>query len=276
MKLSAWVSASDLLKKKVSGFGEFFFKRFIKQNIFSDKDPKDVLKTLKKSGVNGIELLVSSNTKMEDIEVIKKPLNDLGLQTFSVHQSVSSIFNINIKEIEVLFKIANQLSANVVVIHLSVVGNKIFDRDYVGALKQLENKYKIKIGMENGPLNPLWLFRTFSWREDEFCSVIADAKFNITFDVVHLAQTGKDILNFFDKNKDRIVNIHLSDYKRSFLNNPLMLTKGTHLPLGEGNLPIKKSLQTLKKNRYEGIITMEINGTLSDLTKSARFIKSIL
>jgi sugar phosphate isomerase/epimerase len=73
-----------------------------------------------------------------------------------------------------------------------------------------------------------------------------------------------------------IVNIHLSDYKMNFLNNPLMLTYGTHLSLGKGRLPIIQFLKILKDTRYNGIITMEINATLPEILRSARIIKSTM
>src|SRR3989344_6448761 len=275
MKLSAWVSSSDLLGRKASGFGEFIFSKFIKQDVFSENDPKEALKTLKNSGVNGVELLVSSGTKNDDIQKIKKILKEVDLKIFSVHQSISKLFNISIEEVEELFGIAKDLSAGVVVLHINVIGDKIFDKDYVKSLKDLQNKYGIKIGIENSPITPLTLFKTYTWKEDEFCSVVDKAGFNITFDTTHLAQTGKDIINFYKKNKKRIVNIHLSDYKKNFLNTHFLLTYDTHLPLAAGTSPVKQFVKTLKKNRYDGIITMEINGNLSQLCKSAKLIKSI-
>lgn len=276
MKLSAWVSVSDLLSKKESGFGEFIFKKFIKQSIFNRTNPQSVLQSLKEAGVNGIELLISSNTKDEDIQIIRKMLRELDIRIFSVHQSVSTLFNIRLKEVSGLFQIANELSAEVVVVHISSIGDQIFDSGYIKSLKNLENQYKIKIGIENMPINPLWLFKTYTWREKDFCSVVDKDKFHITFDTTHLAQTGKDIISFYKNNKNRIVNIHISDYKKNFLNNPLMLTKGTHLPLGKGTLPIKQFLNVLKDHRYDSVITMEINGTLTELCTSARFIKNTI
>lgn len=276
MKLSAWVSTSDLLNKKESGFGEFIFSKYIKQSIFSKNNPKSILQSLKRVGVNGIELLISSNTKDEDIQRIRKLLRELDMRIFSVHQSVSTIFNISIQEVSELFQMASKLLAEVVVLHISTIGDQIFDNEYIKSLKNLENKYKIKIGIENMPINPLWFFKTYTWKEDEFSSLVAKAGFNITFDATHLAQTGADILSFYKKNKNNIVNIQLSDYKKNFLNNPLMLTYGTHLPLGNGTLPITQFLKALKKDYYNGIITMEINGTLTELSTSARFIKNII
>lgn len=275
MKLSAWVSITDLLPEKKSGFGEFVFDKFIKQKIFSKHNQKEVLLSLKKSGVNGIELLSTSNVSDKDIQKVWEMLTEIDLTVFSVHQSISTFFNISIQEIEGLCQIAHKLKAGVVVLHINVIGSQIFDLNYLHDLKDLERKYKIKIGIENSPIAYWTIFKTYTWKENEFSNLMKKTGFHITFDTTHLAQTGKDIIDFYKKNKDGIVNVHLSDYKKSFLNKYLLLSNSTHLPLGKGTLPIKQFLNVLKDNRYDGVITMEINGTLTELCASARFIKSV-
>jgi len=275
MKLSAWVSISDLLPNKKNGFGEFIFDKFIKQKLFTKYNQKDVLLALKKSGVNGIELLSTSNVTDQDIQKVQKMLKELGLAVFSVHQSISTLFNIGIQEIEGLFQIANKLKAGVIVLHINVIGNQIFHNDYVQSLKNLQRKYKIKIGMENSPISPLTFFNKNTWDEDKFSNLIKEKEFNITFDTTHLAQTGKNIVDFYENNKDRIVNIHLSDYKMNILNKYLLLANGTHLPLGKGTSPIKQLLNAMKQTNYSGVITMEISGTLQNLCASARFITAL-
>jgi len=276
MKLSAWLSITDLLPEKKSGFGEFIFDKFIKQKIFSKHNQKDVLLALKKSGVNGIELLSTSYVSDKDIQKVQKTLAELDLEVFSVHQSISTLFKIGIQEIEGLCQIAHKLKAEIIVLHINVIGNQIFDSYYVHVLKDLEDKYKVKIGIENSPISPLSFFKTYTWREDEFSNLMKKTSFRLTFDTTHLAQTGKNIIDFYNKNKHRIINIHLSDYKKSFLNKYLLLSNNTHLPIGKGTLPIKQFLNVLRENRYDGIITVEINGTLTELCASARFIKSVL
>ena len=274
MKLSAWVSISDLLPEKKNGFGEFIFDKFIKQKLFTKINQKEVLLALKKSGVNGIELLSTSNVTDEDIQKVQEMLKELGLAIFSIHQSISTLFNIGIQEIEGLFQIANKLKAGVIVLHINVIGNHIYEEHYVQSLKDLERKYKIKIAIENSPISPLTLFNKNTWNGNKFSTLVKEKGFNITFDTTHLSQTGKDIVDFYKKNKDRIVNIHLSDYKKNILNKYLLLENGNHLPLGKGSSPIKQFLNVLKQSNYSGVITMEISGNLQDLCDSARFIKS--
>lgn len=273
MKLSAWVSITDLLPNKKNGFGEFIFDKFIKQKLFTKDNQKDVLLALKKSGVNGIELLSTSNVSDRDIQKVQKMLKELDLTVFSVHQSISTLFNIGIKEIEGLFHIAHKLKAGVIVLHINVIGNQIFDNSYVYALKDLEQKYKIKIGIENSPISPLTVFNKRTWDSDKFSDLVREKGFNITFDTTHLSQTGNNIVDFYKRSKERIVNIHLSDYKANFLNKYFLLSNGTHLPLGKGTSPIKQLLNVLKQTNYNGVITMEINGTLQQLCESAEFIK---
>lgn len=275
MKLSAWVSVSDLLPEKKTGFGGFIFDRFIKQRIFNKNNPRDILLALKKSGLQGIELLVCPNVEDKDLIKIQSILKELYMDVFSVHQSISTLFNISITEITNLFEIANKLSVKVVVLHINVIGDQIFDQKYISSLKLLEKQYKIKIAIENSPISFLSLFKTYSWKEKEFVSLMKKTGFSITLDTTHLAQTGKDIISFYKNNKDKIINIHLSDYKKSLLNKYLLLAHDTHLPLEKGELPIKDFLQTLAKNQYNGLITMEIDGNLEELYQSAKLIKSI-
>ena len=161
-----------------------------------------------------------------------------------------------------------------IVLHINVIGNHIYEEHYVQSLKDLERKYKIKIAIENSPISPLTLFNKNTWNGNKFSTLVKEKGFNITFDTTHLSQTGKDIVDFYKKNKDRIVNIHLSDYKKNILNKYLLLANGTHLPLGKGSSPIKQFLNVLKQSNYSGVITMEISGNLQDLCDSARFIKS--
>jgi sugar phosphate isomerase/epimerase len=201
-------------------------------------------------------------------------ISGLGLTVFSVHQSISTLFNISIREIEELFGIANKLKAEIIVLHINVIGNQIFDNTYIQELKDLERKYRIKIGIENSPISPLTVFNKYTWNGNKFSNLMKEKGFNITFDVTHLAQTGKDIVDFYKVNKNRIVNIHLSNYKENFLNKYLLLSNGTHLPLGKGTSPIKQLLNVLKQTNYNGVITMEISGSLQELCESAKFIKS--
>lgn len=272
MRLSLWTRFADLLPEKKSVFDRLIVDTFIYKSAFDKNDPSLVLTTLKKYGIEGIELLIPPKLNNNDIYKVNLMLRKLKIQVFSIHQSLTNFLRIDIKELERLFEIANKFSAKVITIHADVIGNKIYDKKYVNNFKLLEKKYNIEIGIENMPKSPLSLFKTYTYKGDEFSSTIKKSGCKITLDTTHLAQTGSDIVSFYKNNKKQIVNIHLSDYKKHFLNTNLLLTHNTHLPLGKGELPIKQFLQTLKENNYNGLLTMEINGTLETLCQSARFM----
>jgi len=282
MKLSAWVAVGDLIQKKKETFFErFIIAKFIYQNIFYKKNPTDILISLKKAGVDGIELLLTSNATDKDLEKAVQMIKNLNMRIFSVHQPLSTLFNIKISEIIKFCQIAKKLEAKVLVLHINVIGNQIFDKKYIADLKELEKEYNIKIAIENSPKSILTIFNSYCWQENKFSKLIRENDLNITFDTTHLAQAatesdsiGGDIISFYKNNKNRIVNIHLSDYKKHFLNTHLLLTNHTHLPLGKGTLPIREFLQILKQTNYDGLITMEINGNLEELCKSAELIAS--
>lgn len=111
------------------------------------------------------------------------------------------------------------------------------------------------------------------YKGNEFSQAIEMSGLSMTFDITHLGQTGEDICEFYKKNKEKIVNIHISDYKKSWLNRVLMLANGTHLPLGKGELKINEFLKILKETKYQGSVTMEINGDLETLCQNAKLIK---
>lgn len=274
MKLSVWVFLSDLLPNKKTVFERYVIEKFIRKSVFSKNNLFDILTSLKKSGVDGIELAVSPNVTSDDIQKAKPLLKETDMSVLSIHQSLTQFFGISIKHVKKLCKIANCFGAKVIVLHANVIGRKLFDKKYIYSLKALEKLYDVKISIENSPLSFLTIFKTYSWKEKEFSELMEHRGLNITFDTTHLAQTAKEIISFYKKNKDKIINIHLSDYKINLINRMLLLANDTHLPLGKGELPIEEFLQVLNEDSYNGLITMEINGTLEELCESARFVKN--
>lgn len=150
-----------------------------------------------------------------------------------------------------------------ITLHINAIGGKIFDQYYVKSLKNLEKKYKIKIGLENSSKNIFFYFNKYWWSEKEFINIILKTDFKITLDTTHLGRSGIDIIDFFQKNKQKIINIHLSDYKKSILG-------AEHLPLGDGDLPLKEFIKNLFHEKYDGLVTLEIDSDIKKINKSIR------
>ena len=69
----------------------------------------------------------------------------------------------------------------------------------------------------------------------------------VTFDTTHIGTTGVNLLEAYDIFKDRIVNIHLSDYDG----------RSQHQLPGMGYLPLENLLTQAKGNGYDRLITLE-------------------
>lgn len=272
MKLSVWVSVSDLVSTHQT-FYEKTIELFDKKSkIFHTRSHGYIFQSLKQSGVDGVELLIALHTSDNNIEDIKKILSKNQMTVLSIHQSLSNKRNISPGQIERLCQIANTFTSPIVVLHSETLGKKLLDTEFIVMLKSLQKKYQISFGVENMTKNP-FTSDPFIYRGKDFSREIKKSGLSITFDTTHLAQAGGDIIRFYLSNKERIINIHLSDYKKNWLNKYFIPQVYSHLALGEGELPIEKFLTTLKKEKYHGFITMEINAELAQLCKSAEIIK---
>ncbi len=233
---------------------------------------------LKAAGLEGVELILPSFQKAsdEDILEVKKVLADCDIPVFSVHQVIRLVTQTRIAEILELFHTADLIGAKVIVVHMSSAGKQVFSNDYIKLVHSLQKKYGIKVGFENREKFFASLHKSYSWHEEKFAQLMRENNFDITLDTTHLAHSGGDIINFFKKNKDRIVNIHLSDYKPHLFNGSIRPFRYKHLPLGKGILPIEAFLQLVKKEKYPGLLTMEIHGGLESLNESTKIISSTL
>ena len=83
----------------------------------------------------------------------------------------------------------------------------------------------------------------------------------INLDVCHIASRNYDIVKFFSDNHNLIKLIHLSDFKNG----------KQHLPLGEGQLPLRELLQEIKRKKWNGHITFEIYKFVKQKTKKEKF-----
>lgn len=271
MKISASLFFTDILPHK-----RRLFHKIVKNKVFEEMSPKEGFAKLKASGMDGVELILSAFLRPKDKEIheVKELLDSCEMPVFSVHQIVRFVTKTKMQEIVELFHIADLLGAKVIVLHMNTVGKQVFDEHYVKLVHSLQKKYGIQVGYENMEKYFGSLHRKHSWHEEAFANLMDKNDFHITFDTTHLAHSGGDIIPFFKKNKARIINIHVSDYQSHLLNSTILPMKGKHLPLGKGELPIKEFLQLLKKEKYDGLVTMEIHTNLKGMCESAKIIAS--
>ena len=273
MKISAVLFLTDILPHR-----RRLFNKIVKNKIFNKHTSDEVFTTLKNNGIEGIELMLPQFTRVtdEDLYDVKKMLDKYQIKVFSVHQQLRFFTKTRMTEITELFRIANIFGAKVIVLHVSNAGRQVFNKEYIAMVHALQKKHGILVGYENMEKFFGSLHRGHTWHEDKFADLMKKNDFSITYDVQHLAHSGGDIVGFFKKNKNRIVNVHLSDYRKHILNTNLRPLRYKHLPLGKGELPITEFVQTLKKEKYNGLVTMEIHTDLNGICESAQIVNAAL
>lgn len=270
MKLSVAVLLTDLLPHRRK-----LIHKIVKNKIFDGLPSKTVISKLKKAGVTGVEVLLpSSSVRHETLIEVKEVLSKNKMEIYSLHQALRFITKTKIEEINDLFEHAKLLGTKVIVLHMNTAGKQILNPKYISEIKKLQKKYNVKVGFENREKHIGSRHRSYGWDEIHFGKLMQKEDLFITLDVCHLGHSKGDIIDFFNKNKNRVINIHLSDYKNHFLNSSLRPIRFKHLPLGEGELPIKEFLRTLKKEKYNGLLTLEIKTDLKGILESAAIVRN--
>lgn len=223
--------------------------------------------------INGVELILSAKNSENDIKDLDWLFLKHHIPVLSIHQPILQILNIDIPSIEFLFKAAKILGAKVIAVHLYAMKKLLENPKNIEYLKKLEKKYQINIGYENSSRDiGIGLFskvaKKFAWEENEFTNKTEQLGIKVTFDTTHLGLSKWGINKFYLNNKNKIINIHLSDYKNGLLS--------SHLPLGKGYLPIRDFLINLKKQQYRGLITLEVNADFCELTNNISFVRSLI
>lgn len=273
MKKSISLFLSDILPRKRK-----FFHKIVKNKIFKNHSSTDAFRHMKKIGLDGFELVLPQYAAIFDTDIleIKKLAIKYNFPVLSVHQSLRFFTATKIKEIARLCEIAHMLSAKIVVLHINSARRQIFDEKYIQAIHELEKKYKVHVTFENMEKYIKSHFASHLWHADKFASLIQNADFTITFDIVHLAHSGGDIINFFETNKDRILNVHLSDYKKHLLNSSLRPMRFKHMPLGQGDLPIETFISLLQKENYQGLLTLELHADMQGVEQSMSLVNRFM
>jgi sugar phosphate isomerase/epimerase len=269
MKTSILLFLTDILPHKRK-----LLNKLVKNKLFDNLSQDEVFGNFKKHGIDGIELLLPTNITAEMVEEVKHVVEKNNLKIFSIHQALRFVTKTRIKEIVDLLETAKALSAKVVVLHMNSAGKQLFDKKYIEKIHVLQEEYAVKIGFENREKYLGSILDGYGWDEKEFGELMEKEDLNITFDVCHMGQSGGDIIKFFKKHKNRIVNVHLSDYKSHYLNSSLRPIRYKHLPLGKGDLPIQEFLKVLREEKYDGLLTLETNTDYKELIGSANMIRN--
>lgn len=205
--------------------------------------------------VDGIELVLGYKTYFS-FDLLKALSKKYHVRIQSVHQPL--LFILKSPKDEHPFQIAQYFRAKYVAHPLS--GHSLGDaktRTHFSWLRDMQTKYKTQILMENMPHEySLPFLRSFITRNNstndlsQLRKVCEEFGFGFTLDTTHLAAKVPMKAKGFDDIQPYMQNIHVSDF----------MGVNVHLPLGTGDLNLKSFIKHLQKQKYTGLLTLEIFG----------------
>lgn len=143
--------------------------------------------------------------------------------------------------------------------------------EYLKRAGEFARKYSTKLLFENHAKPSAWNHFDFSFPLDVFMQVfegIRDTGIRLNFDIGNVVALGFDPLDVYEKLKDWVETVHISDMKE----------KGKFAPaaIGEGVAPIRQFLDILKGQRFDGWISIEEasgNG-VEGIENALKFVKN--
>ncbi|MCL4387479.1 sugar phosphate isomerase/epimerase [Patescibacteria group bacterium] len=203
-------------------------------------------------GLDGVEIFVGIKPRVYFSYVLKLS-EKFGVPILSLHQPFWSTTGIFMDE--KVFKFA-QKTSSYLVIHPPI--NKTLEskeaKYYFDWLSNKEKEYEISLLVENMPKKPLGGFPT--GYSNDFISpkllhkkVCRPYNVGINLDITHIKPFKKKEIDDLTAILPAVKSIHLSDFTE----------KSDHLPLGKGDLHLEYFFNFLKRNNYEGTITLEIS-----------------
>lgn len=246
----------------------------VSTGLYYTKGYKEILDMIAATSFRNIELFLNQAFVDVPVEELKMEVDKRGLKVLSIHTPLDFIaFSRRESEefwIEKSIELSKVFGAKVIVSHM-VMGKYFMDIQHGLDHIHRENvlKYRNVEGVFITTENlPCVMGNSFLGRKEEFINFIINNKVAMTFDTTHCEHRGYSIIEMFKQVKHLVKNIHLSDFKDG----------NEHKVLGTGDLPLDEFLKLLKDEKYDGIITVELdfdNKKRNDISTFDEAIESI-
>ncbi len=241
-------------------------------------------------GFDGLEILANRYRSAYSAGYLNRLRDEYGVPILSIHSPFNGyISGCPVDEIERVkhsIALAEAVGARVTVIHppLRLVrvgttemladillhfpfgGQKRYARWLTRELKSFQDNTPVTIVLENLPDMRWGDVRLNPYR---FNNLDQLKRFDhVAFDTTHVGTWGIDLLEAYECLKKRIAHVHLSNYNGR-----------EHSLITEGRLPLERFLKRLKRDRYPGIVTLEMSSRalgVGNKKKIARNIRASL
>ncbi len=231
---------------------------------------EDLLKYLLQCGLSEVELMggpaekyakahTSGDDPMSGFKALRKLYNGAGVNIHIVKFGNIGNGNVPDEKIDYYFNVAKALGATGITREINE-----------GAAKRLgpiADKHKIWIGFHNHTQLTPTIYDGDILKHGEYLG--------INFDVGHyVAKPGACPIELIDKQRGRIISLHLKDRQKN---------NGPNKPWGEGDTPIADILQFMKKNKlaFPGDVELEYkipkgSDAVKEVAKCVQFCKEAL
>jgi sugar phosphate isomerase/epimerase len=213
----------------------------------------DAFRVIKAAGAEGVEVMVNPSPETQSGPAIERAAERHDLPVVAVHAPMllltRRVFTTDpIEKVRRTLELCRNLDTKVVVLHppyawqvryqlwaLHELEDELAGHD---TLVTMENMYPVHIGRRRmtfhryGDLDSLKRFK------------------HVTLDTSHLAVAQHDLVEAYDRLRDRVVHIHLSDNRGK--------GRDSHAPLGAGILPLEDFVRNLDPSRLRSI-ALEVN-----------------
>ena len=233
---------------------------------------EEQIESLKKANISNIELRKVSDKYLwefskEELKELKKILDKEKIKVITLDSPVGKKpipYERKMELFDIYLDICEIFESEYIRV-FSNLGRNIVEKEIKENLKKLCEKAKernIKLLMENER-------KTYAESPIDCLKLIKEEKnINIIFDLSNAFLEGYDVFDAYEKAKERINYIHLRDFDTKAY-------KYAHL--GQGDIKIEKFMEVLKKDSFDGIISIETHLPMNESgeTKQELFLKSI-
>jgi sugar phosphate isomerase/epimerase len=219
------------------------------------------------AGFSGVEIMVTKRVETQDLATVKA-LSERWLPVHCIHGPFllanTSIWGNHREKLDRSIALAKGLGAEVVVVHLPYFWHPAI----ANWMKTELNAYGRSNGMVLAVENAIHLKLKRRWNFSYFNNVEELRRFdNLTLDTSHFAISRVDIVEAWEKLKDKVAHVHLSDNFGQGMDD--------HALPSTGLLPLDSFLNRLRDDGYDGAISLELNPRALESSKPERVLGNL-
>ena len=210
------------------------------------------------AGFDGLELMVTQDTVTQDAERVTEIARHEGVEIPVIHGPflvvTRRVFGTDlVVKARRSLELAGALGADLMVVHPPFRWQREFHQWLLEEGDEEAAALGTRVGVEN--LYPVQVarrpMRFHRYTEPEHLAPFR----HVVLDTSHYGVAGVDIVSAYERLRDRIAHLHISDYRGN--------ARDSHAPLGHGILPLGRLLRRVAEDaqadRREASITLELD-----------------